>query len=232
MAKPANVISHWCQLIENFQASSMEFYGAFERAIQMRCVPEIHSAQVEHKEGGLASANRIYLRMHRGKHAFDICAAPFGTGFFVSWWLTEPPLRFGFLYLLAVCFGVLIFTNIVWMVAFGLGAVLSGITFGMLLGSMMVLLGIPLILWLFGNALRNGVIAGESTVLAIPIVGRIYEWIFAPSTYYSIDTALMFQEAVHAAVLEVIDCMTTAKGLRALSPTERKPVMKGFEVAV
>ena len=44
----------------------------------------------------LASANRQYLRMHRGKHAFDICAAPFGNGFFVSWWLTEPPLRFGF----------------------------------------------------------------------------------------------------------------------------------------
>ena len=35
--------------------------------------------RVEHKEGGLASGNREYLRMHRGKHAFDICAAPFGT---------------------------------------------------------------------------------------------------------------------------------------------------------
>src|SRR5712691_9811915 len=106
MPKPANVISQWCQLIENFQASSQEFYVSFERAVETRAVPQLHRVRVEHKEGGLASANREYLRMHRGKHAFDICAAPFGTGFFVSWWFTQPPLRFGFLYTLVFLAGV------------------------------------------------------------------------------------------------------------------------------
>jgi hypothetical protein len=85
MAKQANVISHWYQLIENFQASSLGFYQSIEEAVERRQVPEKHSARIEFKEGGLASSNRQYLRMHRGKHAFDICAAPFGTGFFVSW---------------------------------------------------------------------------------------------------------------------------------------------------
>jgi len=58
MAKQANVISHWYQLIENFQASALEFYDSFERAIEARAVPQIHWARVEHKEGGLANANR------------------------------------------------------------------------------------------------------------------------------------------------------------------------------
>jgi hypothetical protein len=101
MAKQANVISHWHQLIENFQGSSLAFYQSIEAGAQARAIPEIHNARIEHKEGGLASANRQYLRIHRGKHAFDICAAPFGTGFFVSWWFTEPPLPFAMLWLLS-----------------------------------------------------------------------------------------------------------------------------------
>jgi hypothetical protein len=47
-------------------------------------------------------------------------------------------------------------------------------------------------------------------------------------TYYRIDTTLMFQKAIHNAVLEVIDEMTTAKGLRALGEHDRKPVMREF----
>jgi hypothetical protein len=38
----------------------------------------------------------------------------------------------------------------------------------------------------------------------------------------------MFQESVHNAVLEVIDGMTAAKGLRLLAGDERKPVMHKF----
>src|ERR1700730_18507438 len=108
MAKQPTVISDWHQLFENFQTSSLDFYASVEKAVLERAIPEIRSARVEHKEGGLASAMRQYLRMHRGKHAFDICAAPFGTGFFVSWWFSEPPLRLGFLYMLAFFFRVVI----------------------------------------------------------------------------------------------------------------------------
>ena len=51
---------------------------------------------------------------------------------------------------------------------------------------------------------------------------------FTPATYYRIDTALMFQTAVHAEVLAVIDGMTKAKGIRALSEDERKPILRDF----
>jgi hypothetical protein len=228
MAKEPTVIAHWHNLIENFQTSPMWFYQSLEAAVQRRLIPEIHGARVEHKEGGLASASRQYVRLHRGKTAFDICAAPFGTGFFISWWLNEPPLRFGILYTLAFLFAVALAMNFVFGIAFAIGALMHGYLFGMLLGGGGAFVGIPLFLWFLGNAMRQGAIPGESTVLAMPLIGWSYERIFAPETFYAVDTALMFQDAVHSAVLEVMDCITTSRGMRALSEAERKPILRGF----
>jgi hypothetical protein len=39
----------------------------------------------------MMSSNREYLHIVRGEDIFDICAAPFGTGFFVSSWYVEKP---------------------------------------------------------------------------------------------------------------------------------------------
>jgi hypothetical protein len=228
MVKLSTVISQWGQLFENFQASSQEFYKAFEAAVASRSIPQIESARVEHKEGGLASANREYLRLQRGKYAFDVCAAPFGNGFFVSWWFSEPPLRFGFLYMLAFIFALFIVIDLAYLIGFAIGVGISGFAAGVFFSGCAVVLGVPLLLWILGNAVRKGSIGGESTLLAIPLVGRIYERVFAPPTYYSLDTGMMFQQAVHNAVLEVVDCMTANKGVRALTETERKPIMKRF----
>jgi hypothetical protein len=225
MAKQANVISHWDQLIENLQASSLEFYNSVEKALEGRAVPEIHWSRVEHKEGGLASAKRQYLRTHRGKYAFDICAAPFGTGFFVSSWFTEPPLPFAFIYTLVFLFAVMITVNIAFWIGMGIGVVMKGYAFGIFLGGCSAIFGVPSFLWLVGNAIRQGTIPGESTVLAMPLIGRIYERIFAPATFYAMDTAFMFQKAVHQAIQEVIECMKANKGVRALTEAERKPIM-------
>jgi hypothetical protein len=226
MAGQPDYISHWGHLFENFQTSSLAFYESVETAVQARAVPETNRTRIEHKEGGLASAKREYLRLHRGKHAFDICAAPFGTGFFVSWWFTEPPLKFGLLYTLGFFFGLVIVMNIAFGIGAAIGAAMGLGTF--LGGTCAALIGVPVLLWFFGNAMRQGKIGGESTVLAMPLVGSIYERIFAPATFYAIDTALMFQDAVHNAVMEVIDCVTANKGVRALTEAERKPIMKRF----
>src|SRR5579862_2643000 len=231
MPKQVEAIAHWHQLLENFHTSSLEFYSSLEAAIKARSVPELHSARIEHKEGGLASAKREYLRMHRGKHAFDICAAPFGTGFFVSWWFTEPPLKFAFLYLIGFLFGLLIIVNVAYAIGLAVGMSTSGFTSGFLYGAIFVFFGVPLLLWVLGNAVRNGSIRGESTLLAIPLIGWLYEKIFAPATFYAMDTAIMYQKAVHSAVREVIECMTADKGVRALSEEEWKPIMKKFSAS-
>lgn len=148
------VFSNWYHLVEGLQASPKEFYTSVEAAVARRQIPSVELSRVDWREGGVLSAKREYLRVTRKPHLFDICGAPFGTGFFVSWWLGEVP-------------GCLV--------------------------------GIPFL---------------------DRFVGR--------STYYRIDTELMFQEAVHRAVLEVIDGMTSSKGVRALSEFERKPILRGL----
>lgn len=90
MAQPL-VISHWYHLIEGFHFSSQDFYKQVEEAVKRRKLPEVQTGVIKASEGGLLSASRLYLRVTRGEFIFDICAAPFGTGFFVSWWLAQQP---------------------------------------------------------------------------------------------------------------------------------------------
>ena len=153
------VISHWYQLVERLQASSQAFYASLETALEARQIPDAYLLRISMRQGGLLSARRLYLRVWRRELVFDVCAAPWGTGFFVSWWLYNAP------------------------------------------GCLTSLLG------------AFGLLPG------VGVLGR------AP-TFYEADTTLMFQEAVHDAVLEVVDELTASQGLRRLSGIQRKPVMR------
>jgi hypothetical protein len=212
-AKPRSglVLSHWHKLFENFQASPMEFYAAVEEALKPRQIPEASTWRVIWKEAGAFSAKREYLRVSRGKLSFEICGAPFGTGFFFSSWLTEA-LPHGLFY--TFVFGVELILLLYIAIKF------TGIVLGILL-----VLGFE---WFRGFLMSEKAIPGEDTALAMPLIGWLYEHLYQPNTYYKRDTALMFQSAVHSAMLEVIDSMTSAKGIRGLSELERKPVLKEF----
>src|SRR3989337_2241358 len=89
MAQVAAVFSHWYHLLEGLQESPMSFYESLESAIKKRELPDIAISRVDYHEGGVFSAKREYLRVSRQNQVFDVCAAPFGAGFFVSWWLGE-----------------------------------------------------------------------------------------------------------------------------------------------
>ena len=62
-------------------------------------------------------------------------------------------------------------------------------------------------------------------LLMISFINLFFMRITRSFTYYKTDTALMFQESVSSAVLEVIDGITKTEGLRALSEFERKPLL-------
>jgi len=217
LGKDANVISHWHHPIENFQTSTVGFYAAVETALKPRQIPDYEVSRIDWREGGLLTARREYLRIRRGKLAFDLCAAPFGTGFFFSWWLAELPPSFAILWALLICFVILSLIG-------GLATVygFSGLFWGIVLS-----VGLA---WLVGYLLREGHFGTEveDIVLAIPFFGALYERIFKPSTYYKIDTTLMFQSVVHTAVLEVVDQVLSSKGARPLTELERKPIMREF----
>ena len=84
MADPEN-IGHWNGWIGGLQASSKEFYAQVEEAVKARQVPDCKMSRVSFSEGGFFSSSREYLRVTRKDLKFDICAAPFGNSFFVSW---------------------------------------------------------------------------------------------------------------------------------------------------
>ena len=82
-------ISNWYHLFEGLQESPQPIYTAIEESIKKRQLSDVHLSRVDYREGGVFSAKREYLRVQRKELLFDICAAPFGNGFFVSWWLGE-----------------------------------------------------------------------------------------------------------------------------------------------
>jgi len=84
---PTSIISHWNHRIENVKESSDQFYAEVERLLTAHEIKKLRCDRVKISEGGIFSANREYLQICRDHHVFYICAAPFGKGFFVSWWL-------------------------------------------------------------------------------------------------------------------------------------------------
>ena len=158
MAEPI-IFAHWYHLVEGLQHSPKEFYSLIKQSLQQRNLPDIKTYEVTAREGGIFSDSREYLRVIRKEHIFDICGAPFGNGFFVSWWLGELP---------------------------------------------------------------------PGCLINIPVIGWIFRRFLKPTTYYKIDTGMMFQQSVHNAVMEVLDQITKSKGLRILSETERKPILREF----
>jgi len=214
MAKKVSVVlSHWYHLVEGLQHSPQQFYGSLEEAINRRQIPGVILSRVDYLEGGAFSAKREYVRAQRKELVFDVCAAPFGNGFFVSWWLGESRSSWGSLIALGLVALILIlFVFLIDKLGFFPGVLTAGIVSSLLL----VLLGV---------LVREGSIPLELSLSELPLFGAIYARFFEPVTYYKIDTTLMFQESVHVAVLEVVDQATQAKGLRALSESERKPVL-------
>lgn len=227
-----NVVAHWHKLIENFQTSSKDFYASVELALDYRHVPGLKVSRVNWSEGGVLSPDREYLRVEGDRHSFDMCAAPFGTGYFFSSWTTKKKARFVVLYLISFALLTLFIgwllqqaTNFVWRGSYGLGL---SMVFGLLRLVVNPFVLIPLsflvVLWLIALAARAGNNGPEAAILTVPLAGWFYEKVFAPETFYRIDTMLMFQSAVHSAMMEAIDGQTTQKGVRGLTEDERKPV--------
>jgi hypothetical protein len=205
---------------------------AVEGALDRRELPDAQTRRIRWSESGALSPNREYFRIEGSGFAFDICAAPFGTGFFFSWWLTRKRAEFIGAFLLLFLFAS-------WSVSRALAPIVSGLFQGVTLTFDPMMLAVRFLLLnpitiavlsvLFAMVIVNVISRGkwswpEEALLAVPVLGWVYEHIFAPVTFYRLDTAAMFRATVHAAVLEVIDDLTTQRGLRALAPEERKPL--------
>lgn len=104
------VISHWYHYFDGLQQSPGEFYNLLERRLAARQIPDARFHRMEVSEGGIWTAKRLYLRVWRKNLVFDICGAPFGNSFFVSWWLCEVPSRW-----VATLSGIPVLNVLTWM---------------------------------------------------------------------------------------------------------------------
>lgn len=212
---PPEVISHWSTLIENFQVPPLSFYQAVEEALVRREVPQTKNSRVDYREAGALSANREYLRVKRDKLVFDIYAAPFGTGFFVSYWLAEDRVQLNPILRVLAVLGML---GLV-----GLLLTSAGIAFTLIFTTFVLFGGL-----FVANMLVEDGTFNDDIIHALPGIGWLYRRLFKPLTYYRIDSMQMFQKAVHNSVMEVVGTMTEGKGIRALAESDRQPVMREF----
>src|SRR5437868_5429028 len=70
----SNVLSHWSHSFRSFAISSELFYGELERMLKEYEMPHSKIERTKHKEAGMLSASRVYLRIKHGDIVFDVCA--------------------------------------------------------------------------------------------------------------------------------------------------------------
>lgn len=80
-------IGNWSHLFGGMQHDPNVFYDQVEEFLNEHEVPEFRINRITIKEEGVLSYQRLYLEVIRGDYIFHICAAPWGTDFFFSWWL-------------------------------------------------------------------------------------------------------------------------------------------------
>jgi hypothetical protein len=83
--------SPWQQRFDTLKFSSDEFYASCEEAIKKYEIPDVTFSRVTYFEDGTMRTKREYLHLVHGEHIYDFCAAPYGTGFFVSYWYATKP---------------------------------------------------------------------------------------------------------------------------------------------
>jgi len=142
---------HW-QHSFDFEFSAEEFYQSVQEEITNRKIPDVKFSRVKYSQGGLFSGSREYLHIVKDEFIYDICAAPYGTGFFVSMWYVERPA------------------------------------------------------------------VSKKLMKKVPALEKMAD----SKSYYQIDTEAMAKGAIQSGFSAAIDKLTTAKGARALSDTERK----------
>ena len=148
---------------------------------------------------------------------FEICAAPFGTGFFVSSRLFNrrcdaKPSDYYFTLGAIGLFGFGLFLVFGWV----LGIVIIG-TILTTLWSLMRLGAFADIAWV------------DEKLSMIPWLGPIYETWFHPDTFFRQDLSSMYRQTVDNAMEDAIREMTKAPGVTRLSDAEALPRLGELE---
>jgi len=82
-----SIKSHWQTFFDGYQLSANELYALVKDGLKERQITHVDIAYTSFLEKHIFSAKREYLRIMQDEYVFYVCAAPYGTGTFVSSWL-------------------------------------------------------------------------------------------------------------------------------------------------
>ena len=211
--KKADVLNHWIAFADQFHTSPSEFYDALIKELAARKVPSMDMSRVEFAEGGLLSDQRVYLRMLRERLVFDVCAAPFGTGFFFSCRTAEIPLVLK-LWQLAAVFVlslVLLWALVSWL--------------GLFWGFVVLLAGSATAIYVMRNAVALGLQDLDKVLIQSPLIGSVYEVWFRKPTYHRVDSQLCYIQVVNTLVKQLAEDTTAEKGVKLVNQFELAPML-------
>ncbi len=217
LARNNVMLGYWCKWFRNLSFSPKDFYGMVLRNVHGCALPGLEPRNILLRQSGPFSPERLYLQLRRERLVFEICGAMFGAGFFVSSRLfdrrREPTWAdYLVLFLILGFWGqaVLFTRGWVWAV--------------------IVTTGIIALLWsLMRLAVLDAVSGLDRLMSDIPFLGPVYDWLFHPDTYYRQDLNNSYREAVHEALMQAIDDMTSRKGARPLTAEERRPILRSLD---
>jgi hypothetical protein len=81
------LLNHWNILIPRLSYSSKEFYETLTNKLNEHGVRNLKVKVIEKNTGSVLSGKRLYAEVSFDDYIYDVCAAPFGKSFFVSYWM-------------------------------------------------------------------------------------------------------------------------------------------------
>ncbi len=214
--KGDEVLNHNLVISPGIDLKPLDFYTMIEREIASHKIPGLTISKIEHAEGGTLSAKRIYLRMIRERLAFDTCAAPFGTEYFFSSWTVYSPPRIKLWQILAA---ISFLGFVYWLLLDPLGSLFDTVALVAL---------IVAIAQMFRNVIAFNLADLDAFLLKVPVIGPIYETWFRKDTYFRYDTRMVYLEIIPRIIQQLIEEITTAKGVKYVREYERAPIFGGL----
>jgi len=80
-------LDSWQTLYPDSTYEPEVFYNTVIEMLFHQKIPGFKTAKRNFKQGGILSRHQLYLEITRGNYRFHICAAPWGDGYFFSWWM-------------------------------------------------------------------------------------------------------------------------------------------------
>lgn len=211
--KQGDELNHWIASAEKFNYPPQTFYDELQQALAERKIPDLTMERIEFGEGGLLSDQRTYLRMQRERLVFDVCAAPFGSGYFFSCRTVKLPV-------VVKAWHIIVLIMVLNALFYGLIK-----QFGLILGSEFFLALLLALMLTLRNAATLNTLSIEALLTRIPVIGTIYEAWFKRDTYFRVDSRLMYLDLVPNIVRQLSETITGVKGVRLVRQYQTAPIL-------